>query len=92
MRTQGSGFLLQVKNPRKTAVDRVFRRDTISDRAPSDCLSEVEGAAGLHLEEWLSSNLIPIDAFKAARTNNFEEFLALRRRAIQEAVGELAEW
>ena len=64
----------------------------ISDRAPSDYLADVEAAAGPQLEEWLSSNLIPVDAFEAARRNNFQEFLALRCIAIQEAVRDLAEW
>ncbi|HSY64956.1 MAG TPA: DUF262 domain-containing protein [Terriglobales bacterium] len=65
---------------------------SISDRAPSDYLAEVEQAAGLRLMEWLSSNLISKECLEAAKRNDFDEFITLRAKAIHEAVWAKTGW
>ncbi len=62
---------------------------TISNRAPSDYLKDVQTAAGPALESWLGSHLISMDAFNAALADDFEKFLAFRQIAIHEAIKQL---
>jgi hypothetical protein len=64
----------------------------ITNRAPSDYLQEVEAAAGGNLETWLETNLISMDAFEAAKQNDYPQFLALRARTIHATVLPLAGW
>jgi hypothetical protein len=64
----------------------------ILDKSPSEYLIEVEKAAGSNLERWLQSNLIPIDAYIAAKNNDFEKFIEIRADAIHEKVLEHADW
>jgi len=64
----------------------------ILDKSPSEYLSDVEHAAGSNLEKWLESNLIPQDAYIAAKNNDFEKFLDLRANAIHEEAIKHAEW
>lgn len=59
---------------------------TISDKAPSAYLKDVEAAAGSDLETVLASNLISEDAFKAAKQDDYDAFLAARSKTIQDAV------
>jgi hypothetical protein len=58
----------------------------ISDRAPSDYLTEVVAAAGDKLVEWLGRNIISKQAFDAALADDFDGFIAERAKAIQAAV------
>jgi hypothetical protein len=58
----------------------------ITDSAPSEYLPEIATAAGPNLPAWLASNLIPIEAFNAALSDDFDTFLALRSNYIHEAV------
>ncbi|HWA28856.1 MAG TPA: DUF262 domain-containing protein [Lacunisphaera sp.] len=62
----------------------------ITNRAPSDYLREVEAAAGPNLKDWLNSNLIPVDAFMAAKGDDYDGFLKLRARHIHQTVLKLA--
>ena len=64
----------------------------ISARAPSDYLKEVEAAGGKALPKWLESNLIPEDAYKAAKSDDFARFLEIRATAIQKEVETRAGW
>ena len=64
----------------------------ISNRAPSDYLADVEKAAGSELQPWLDSNLVPLEAFEAAKLDDFGLFLTLRAQAIQRTVYEMAGW
>lgn len=64
----------------------------ISNRAPSDYLTDVEAAAGDNLADWLSANLISTEAFAAAKADDFESFLALRAKTIHEAILPDAGW
>lgn len=64
----------------------------ISTRAPSDYLKDVEAAAGKDLPKWLESNLIPEEAYKAAKADNFAKFLDFRAAAIHKEVVVRAGW
>lgn len=64
----------------------------ILDRSPSEYLQDIENAAGSNLDKWLESNLIPHDAYLAAKENNFELFLDIRSQAIHEKAMEHAGW
>lgn len=64
----------------------------ISDKSPSQYLQEIEKAAGSDLQQWLDSNVIPIDAFLAAKKDDFETFLAIRSAAINEKILGHADW
>ncbi len=65
---------------------------TISNRAPSDYLKEVQKAAGDNLESWLSSNLISMEAFEAALEDDFTKFTSIRCRDINSKAAQLAGW
>lgn len=52
----------------------------------------MEEAAGDDLEAWLASNLISMEAFVAAKANDFDTFLSLRAQAIHGAVLQLTGW
>jgi hypothetical protein len=54
--------------------------------------SQVEEAAGDKLETWLASNLISMEAFEAAKRDDFEAFLSARAQTIHNAVLQLAGW
>ena len=64
----------------------------IRDSPPSEYLAHVEKAAGDNLEAWLGSNLISMEAFEAAKRDDFEAFLSSRAQAIHNAVLQLAGW
>ena len=64
----------------------------ISNRPPSEYLTEVEAGAGAALQTWLDSNLISIEAFEAAKADDFDRFLTLRAGTIHGVVLELAGW
>ncbi len=64
----------------------------ISNRAPSDYVKDVEAAAKGDLADWLARNLISMDAFQAAKKDDFEQFLSLRAAAIDEAASAEAGW
>ena len=58
----------------------------IVTQSPAAYLAEVEDAAGSDLENRLISNLIPLEAFEAARANDYLRFLQLRAGFIQATV------
>ena len=64
----------------------------ISGNAPSDYLKEVKRNAGANLKQWLESNLISIEAYEAAESNNFDKFLDLRAHLIHETVMNNSGW
>lgn len=64
----------------------------ILDKSPSNYLKDIENAAGSNLDKWLESNLIPYEAYVAAKENNFDKFLDIRSQAIHEKVMEHADW
>jgi len=64
----------------------------ISNQAPSDYLAEVEAAAGTELEGWLGANLISMEAFEAAKADDFAKFLALRSETLHKVILPLAGW
>lgn len=64
----------------------------ILDRSPSEYLTDVENAAGPNLEKWLESNLIPFEAYLAAKDNNFDLFLDIRAEEIHKKALEHADW
>jgi hypothetical protein len=64
----------------------------ISDSPPSEYLSLVAEAAGSKLDSWLSSNLIPKQAWDAALKDDFSSFLTLRAQFIHDAVMTKAGW
>lgn len=64
----------------------------ISDRPPSQYLPEVENAAGAQLADWLAANLIPMDAFEAAKEDDFDGFLKARSRCIHDRVMSYTDW
>jgi hypothetical protein len=59
---------------------------TISDRAPSDYLAQVEKDLGVELRPVLESNLISTAAFRAAKEDNYQKFLEQRAKDITKAV------
>lgn len=65
---------------------------TITNRAPSDYLRDVQAAAGGQLEKWLASNLISTEAYQAALIDDYDTFLKERARTIHDAVTSLAKW
>lgn len=64
----------------------------ISDSSPSIYLLKVEAAAGDNLVEWLDANVIPIDAFNAAKNDDYELFLEIRSKAINDKISQHANW
>jgi hypothetical protein len=64
----------------------------ISARAPSDYLKDVEVAAGSNLVQWLQSNLIPEDAYRAALADDFDAFVEARAGRLHEEVVCRAGW
>ncbi|MEM1189738.1 MAG: DUF262 domain-containing protein [Pseudomonadota bacterium] len=64
----------------------------ITNRAPSDYLSEVEIAAGNNLDAWLVSNLVSAAAYEAAKNDDYELFITERCKTIDERAAELTEW
>lgn len=64
----------------------------ILDKSPAEYLPEIEKAAGNNLEKWLETNLIPLEAYHAAKKNDFEGFIDIRAQAIHEKVLHHAEW
>lgn len=64
----------------------------ISNTAPGDYLPKVAQAAGTHLQEWLASNLIPVEAWDPALRNDFDTFLRIRSEHIHRAVITKAGW
>lgn len=65
---------------------------TITNRAPSDYLGQVEKAAGQNLSEWLKSNLISEAAFEAAKRDDFDAYLAERCQSIDEQIVRVTGW
>lgn len=64
----------------------------ISARPPSDYLKEVRSAAGPHLQDWLTSNLISEEAFAAALVDDYPSFLAARAKTVDQVISSLAAW
>ena len=64
----------------------------ISDKSPSEYLLQIEKAAGSNLQQWLNSNVIPHEAFLAAKKNDFETFINIRSNAINDKILEHADW
>ena len=64
----------------------------ISDKSPSQYLLEIENAADSNLQYWLDSNVIPYEAFLAAKEDDFESFLNIRSIAINEKILGHANW
>jgi hypothetical protein len=65
---------------------------TISDRPPSRYLREVESAAGNQLSDWLATNLISMEAFEAAKEEDFDGFLKARAQCIHDRVMSYTDW
>lgn len=64
----------------------------ISNRAPSDYLRAVQKAAGANLDSWLETNLISKEAFEAALQNDFNSFISIRSKDINQVAAQLAGW
>jgi hypothetical protein len=64
----------------------------ISKRAPSDYLRDARNSAGVNLQTWLDSNLVSEESYEAALKDDFTLFLEERRKTINSAVLELADW
>jgi hypothetical protein len=65
---------------------------TISKRAPSDYLRDMEVSAGANLTDWLKSNLISQAAYHAAKKDDFELFVSIRAEDIHKAVSQHTNW
>lgn len=65
---------------------------TITNRAPSNYLTQVEKHLGIEINQVLESNLISPAAYDAAMADDFESFLELRSESIQTKALELARW
>ena len=63
----------------------------ISNRAPSDYLSDVEEAAGEDFASWRQRSLISDDAYLAALDDDYDLFLEARAETIHEALKGLTE-
>ena len=64
----------------------------VSNRAPSDYLKETQAAAGNNLNDWLASNLISEEAFKAALKDDYTAFVTARSETINKAISLLGGW
>lgn len=65
---------------------------TISNKAPSDYLKDVEKNLGMRFKEALRANLISENALGAARDNDYDAFLRERSNTLAEAASELTGW
>jgi hypothetical protein len=65
---------------------------SISDRAPSDYLADVEAAAGDKLNDWLGVNLLSREAFDAAKNDDYDTFLMRRAETIHHTIFPYAGW
>jgi len=65
---------------------------TITNRAPSDYLRDVETALGGNLKEALDANLISEAAWAAAKADDYEGFLRERARTLGKVVSTLTGW
>jgi len=65
---------------------------SISNKAPSEYLKDVEAVAGANLNTWLQSNLISLEAFEAAKNNQYDTFLDERCRTINAVIERLTAW
>ena len=65
---------------------------SISNKKPSVYLQQVEAMAGTSLNDWLRSNLISEDAYKAALADNFDAFIIERAMTIDQRISELTGW
>ncbi len=64
----------------------------ITDRKPSEYLTDVEKAAGRNLDKWLESNIISTEAFNAAKNDDYENFLKIRSKDIADKINLEADW
>jgi hypothetical protein len=64
----------------------------ILDKSPAEYLLIVEKAAGDKIQDWLDSNIIPRDAFEAAKIGDFNTFISRRSVAINNKILEQANW
>jgi hypothetical protein len=83
--------IMPIAGPAESATTSASNK-TVSDRAPSVYLKEVEKAAGSHLKDWLSSNLITEACFEAGRADDFGKFISLRADAIHNAIWAKTGW
>jgi hypothetical protein len=58
----------------------------ISDKNPSDYFLMVEDRLGTHLDEVLNSNYINHEAFKAAKSSDYEKFIAEREKELAKEI------
>jgi len=65
----------------RTLIDRTTNK-LISDRAPSDYLTEIRNVPGFPFAAVLSSHVLPTDSVSALMRDDFEGFLAWRQDAI----------
>jgi hypothetical protein len=65
---------------------------SISDRAPSDYLADVEAAAGDKLNDWLAASLFSREAFEAAKNDDYDTFLMRRAETIHQTILPYAGW
>ena len=65
---------------------------TISNKKPSIYLQQVEAMAGASLNDWLRSNLISEDAYKAALADNYDAFIFERAMTIDQRFSVLTGW
>ena len=74
----------------RTLIDRTTNQ-MISDRAPSDYLSQIRNTPGFPFEAVLRSHILPTDADSSLLSDDYEAFLAWRQerfwREIQRATG-----
>ncbi len=64
----------------------------ISAKPPSEYLKQVQKEAGHNLEKRLASNLISIEAYEAARKNDFDTFLEIRSQSLHNALISMTDW
>lgn len=64
----------------------------ISAKPPSEYLKQVQRDAGQNPEKRLASNLISMEAYEAARKNDFNTFLELRSQSLHAALIAMTDW
>jgi hypothetical protein len=65
---------------------------TISNKKPSTYLQQVQAMSGSNLADWLRSNLISEDAYKAAMADDYDAFITERAKSIDQRISDLTGW
>jgi hypothetical protein len=65
---------------------------TISNKKPSNYLQQVRAMSGANLCDWLRSNLISEDAYRAALSDDYDTFITERSKSIDQRISDLTGW